>query len=105
MPRTVRKGEGRTRKRDTYRGIKRSPDSDLPSVRHARLAGPGQLLEFTAPPHPPHPPEKCGKAVAGVLDEPFSQLIPLSGVAGPPVYIGCNRVHTMQPGGPVKLLR
>ncbi len=76
-------------------------------MRHARLAGPGQLLEFTAPlpPPPPHPPEKCGKAVAGVLDEPFSQLIPLSGVAGPPVYIGWNRVHAMQPGGAVWLLR
>ncbi len=30
--------------------------------------------------------------VAGVLDEPYSQLIPLSSRTGPPVYIGWNRV-------------
>jgi hypothetical protein len=29
--------------------------------------------------------------VAGVLDEPFSQLTPLS----PPAYIGWNRVHLL----------
>ncbi len=30
---------------------------------------------------PPPPPEPCLPPVAGVLDEPYSQLIPLSGVA------------------------
>jgi hypothetical protein len=51
--------------------------------------------------------EVAQHSVAGVLEEPYSQLIPLSGVAvytGPPVYIGWNRVHPMLPGGPVRLL-
>jgi hypothetical protein len=46
--------------------------------------------------------------VAGVLDEPYSQLSPLSGVAvqarRQSTCIGWNRVHPKQPGGPVWLL-
>ncbi len=39
------------------------------------------------------------QAMAGVLDEHYSQLSPLTGVAvqayRPTVYIGCNRVLSM----------
>jgi hypothetical protein len=45
---------------------------------------------------------------AGVLDEPYSQRNPLSGVAvqaRQSSYIGWNRVHPMYPGGPVRAER
>ncbi len=48
-------------------------------------------------------------SVAGVLDEPYSQLNPLSGVAVQPASLPRleppRRIHPMQPGGPVWLLR
>ncbi len=45
--------------------------------------------------------------MAGVLDEPYGQPTPLNGVAvqARPVYISCNRVRPMYPGGSVWLLR
>jgi hypothetical protein len=54
--------------------------------------------QYVCSTHAVHLKHTC-RTVAGVLDEPYSHLIPLSGVAvhahQSTIYIGRNRVHPM----------